>query len=142
MSERLEDIAAAMMKARLCPELRQEQFLERFQLQSQGASSSSSGHAPHSHNHQSRKAKGTAKESKKRPCGGKAKGGTKGKDKKVANKNKKGAKASGKGPRLATSHNGKQICFAFHEKKCAGGCGRENIGQHGFEKHMNADCKA
>jgi hypothetical protein len=134
------DIAAALSKATLCPELRQEQFLERFQLQSQRASSSSSAPVPNKQqsNNNARRARGAAKE---RTQGGKAKGGAKGKDKKVRGKDKKTAKGGGKG-KLPTQHNGKQICFAYHEQKCAGGCGREHVCQHCFKNHINSKCEA
>ena len=60
----------------------------------------------------------------------------------VTTKVKSKGKAKGVKNKLATSHEGKQICFAFNNGERKGSCDREHVCQICFGKHPMKGCSA
>jgi hypothetical protein len=135
------DVASALMFARECPELRQEEFIEKLQLQSSRGASSSGLQASGYENHSKLRAKATQKPFMEKRNNNKSRLNAKAKAKQVKGK----GKGKGNGlPKnnLATSHEGKQICFAFNNKGCKGPCDRAHVCQICFGKHPLSQCSA
>jgi hypothetical protein len=139
------DFAAALKAASACPALRQREFIEKLQLQND--TTRATPHASYldlgtaRQTGRDRKAKITAAKTaaaaaKKGKGKGTAAAAKTAKDAGAKAKNKK--KGAGKGKQ--GKHNGKQICFAYHNEQCAGNCGREHVCQHCFGKHKNSEC--
>jgi hypothetical protein len=134
------DIASALQMAQLCPELRQEEFLEKFQLQSSGSASSSNGVQAFPKSRKEKRSKPFASKGAKADARSGPKGGGKNKKIKVKGKEGKASKGEGKGQRMASRHEGKEICYNYHAGTCTGGCGREHVCQICFAKHTNSNC--
>ena len=140
------DIAAAMSAARKCEDTRREHFLDKLHLQYIGrgstgaASSHTNGDTPWGPTKRkkeqealklAKKEKEKALKIAKKEKGETTKGKGKGKDMKLPN-----------GKTLATTHEGKQICFMYGCNRCkkAAKCARLHVCQLCFGDHPWKEC--
>ena len=139
------DIASALTKAQLCPDLRGKEFLEKLVCQVPGSASSSHAAPLDGLTKAQRRIAEKAAKVKGGGKGGKNGDGLSKTMPKVNDKKPKGGKhpkgaGKGKRNRLNTKHNGKEICLAFQEGHCKGTCGREHVCQICGDKHVTDVC--
>jgi hypothetical protein len=138
------DVKEALVVARECPEVRQEEFIEKLNVQiGNGARSSFQAEKEA---HEGRK----SKKARRNIAAGATRGSAPVKPRDTPRKGPKASKGDGKGGKgtkgvknkLAVKYEGKQICFAFNNGKCTGTCTREHVCQICFGKHSKDDCSS